>query len=362
MASSSNISRFRNWFKNQTKLAKVIISGIFLFVLICSLPFLPYIIGLLIILFPIVSGLFIIYKLIKSNSFHKKSVRFTAIALILSLSIFAQTAWSSHFFSTDPADNQNTPTQQQTPTEEPVPTIEETKQESQNLYNVTKVVDGDTLVVNIEGVTETLRLIGIDTPETQDPRKPVQCFGQEATNKANELLNGKKVRLEADETQNERDIYDRLLRYIYLEDGTFINEIMIKEGYAFEYTYDVPYKYQQQFKDSQDYAQSNKQGLWADNTCAGSVEPTPTNTPMPSQKVYPINAPVATPTSTPPTSTPKPQTNNAICDCSANIYNCGDFSTHNEAQACFEYCGGINNDVHKLDGNDNDGLACESLP
>ena len=68
-------------------------------------------------------------------------------------------------------------------------------------FNVIKVIDGDTITVNINGKTTTLRLIGINTPETVDPRKPVECFGREASAKAHELLDGKRVRLEYDPSQ-----------------------------------------------------------------------------------------------------------------------------------------------------------------
>ncbi len=139
------------------------------------------------------------------------------------------------------------------------------------LYDVVKVVDGDTLSVEIDGKVEKLRLIGIDTPETVDPRKPVQCFGKEASKKAKELLSGQKVRLEADSTQEERDRYDRLLRYVILEDGTNFNEMMIREGYAHEYTYKVPYKYSVDFKAAEKDARSNQRGLWAENTCDGDT-------------------------------------------------------------------------------------------
>lgn len=145
-------------------------------------------------------------------------------------------------------------------------------EQSDDLYEVVKVVDGDTLTVKIDGKNETLRLIGINTPETVDPRKPVQCFGKEASNKAKELLNGKKVRLESDSTQDDRDKYDRLLRYVILEDGTNFNKMMIREGYAHEYTYNNPYKYWTDFKDAEREARTNQRGLWAENTCNGNTE------------------------------------------------------------------------------------------
>jgi micrococcal nuclease len=138
-------------------------------------------------------------------------------------------------------------------------------------YLVSSVVDGDTLKVNINGTIETLRLIGMDTPETVDPRKPVQCFGKEASNKAKELLIGKKVRIEKDSTQGELDKYGRRLVYIYREDGLFYNKYMIEQGYAHEYTYNTPYKYQIEFKAAQKSAQENLKGLWSPDTCNGDT-------------------------------------------------------------------------------------------
>lgn len=147
------------------------------------------------------------------------------------------------------------------------PTNNPTTQNKNDLYRVIKIIDGDTITVDIEGTTTTLRLIGINTPETADPRKPVECYGIEASNRAKELLTGKNVRLESDPSQEDRDKYERLLRYVYLKDGTFYNEQMIKDGYAYEYTYDTPYQYQSQFKAAEDYARTNKLGLWADDAC-----------------------------------------------------------------------------------------------
>jgi len=134
-------------------------------------------------------------------------------------------------------------------------------------YDVAKVVDGDTIDVMIEGRKMRVRLIGINTPEVVDPRKPVECFGKEASNKAKEILTGKKVMLEADATQTDRDKYDRLLRYAFLEDGTNFNELMVREGYAYEYTYDVPYKYQNEFKAAQKAASDAGKGLWGEGAC-----------------------------------------------------------------------------------------------
>lgn len=140
-----------------------------------------------------------------------------------------------------------------------------------DVYKVVKVVDGDTLDVDIAGKTTRLRLIGIDTPEVVDPRKPVQCFGREASAKAKELLSGQSVRLESDPTQGELDKYGRTLRYVFLSDGRSFNKLMIEEGYAHEYTYNTPYKYQIEFKKAQKTAEANKKGLWADNACDMAV-------------------------------------------------------------------------------------------
>ncbi len=138
-------------------------------------------------------------------------------------------------------------------------------------YEVSKITDGDTLHVIIEGNDETVRLIGINTPETVDPRRAVECFGKEAGERMKEIAKGKIVRLEYDDSQDLRDTYGRLLAYVYLEDGQMINRKMVAEGYAYEYTYMTPYKYQREFRELQKLAQSAKRGLWAENTCNGSV-------------------------------------------------------------------------------------------
>jgi micrococcal nuclease len=138
---------------------------------------------------------------------------------------------------------------------------------------VVKVVDGDTVDVNLDGQEVTLRLIGINTPETVDPRRPVECFGREASAKAKELLDGQTVRLESDPSQGERDKYDRLLRYVWLPDGRLFNLEMVAQGYAYEYTYETPYKYQAEFKQAEQAARDSQAGLWAPSTCAGEQRP-----------------------------------------------------------------------------------------
>jgi len=134
-------------------------------------------------------------------------------------------------------------------------------------YEVSNVVDGDTIDVIIDGEEERIRMIGVDTPETKDPRTTVECFGKEASQKTEEELSGKEVRLEFDETQGERGKYGRLLVYVFLKDGTNFNKSLIKQGYAHEYTYNIPYKYQKEFKQAEDYARENEKGLWGPEVC-----------------------------------------------------------------------------------------------
>jgi micrococcal nuclease len=134
-------------------------------------------------------------------------------------------------------------------------------------YHIIRVVDGDTIIVQINSKKETVRLIGLDTPEIVDPRKPVECFGKESSEEAKRILAEKSVQLKTDPSQALRDTYHRLLAYVFLEDGTNFNELMIKNGYGYEYTYDVPYAYQKEFKQAEKYARENKRGLWSGGVC-----------------------------------------------------------------------------------------------
>jgi micrococcal nuclease len=133
---------------------------------------------------------------------------------------------------------------------------------------VVRVVDGDTINVS-NG--DTLRLIGMDTPEVVDPRKPVQCFGVEASRHAHALLDGESVSLEYDPSQGRLDKYGRTLAYVWMADGQLFNELMIREGYAHEYTYNTPYKYQARFRAAEAAARQTKRGLWSSSTCGGNT-------------------------------------------------------------------------------------------
>jgi micrococcal nuclease len=130
------------------------------------------------------------------------------------------------------------------------------------LWHVTKAVDGDTLNVQMGDQKETVRLLGIDTPETHDPRKPVQCFGEVAAAHTKALVEGKDVRLEPDPTDSDRDKYHRLLRYVYLPDGTLVNAELIKDGYAFAYTI-FPLIKLDEFRALEADARAGNRGLWA---------------------------------------------------------------------------------------------------
>ena len=127
---------------------------------------------------------------------------------------------------------------------------------------VIRVVDGDTIKVLIQDKEDTVRLIGIDSPEVVDDRKPSQCFGKEASDKAKEILTDKTITLESDLTQGNRDEYGRLLRYVFLNNLN-INKIMLSEGYAREYTFKGnSYKYQSDFIQAEKKAMENEMGLW----------------------------------------------------------------------------------------------------
>lgn len=122
---------------------------------------------------------------------------------------------------------------------------------------VSRAIDGDTIELSSG---DRVRYIGMDAPETVDPRKPVQCFGVEAAKRNRELVEGKSVRLEKD--MSERDKYGRLLRYVFLADGTFVNLELVKEGYATAFTYPPDVKYSGEFVKAEADARAANLGLW----------------------------------------------------------------------------------------------------
>lgn len=150
---------------------------------------------------------------------------------------------------------------------------------------VTRVIDGDTIEVDIAGKKYTVRYIGVNTPETVDPRRPVQYYGKEASAKNKELVEGKAVRLEKD--VSETDKYGRLLRYVYVGD-TMINAELVRQGYAQSSSYPPDVKHQELFVKLQREAREAGRGLWAnapDPTPVQASAPLPTARPASSASI-----------------------------------------------------------------------------
>jgi micrococcal nuclease len=142
---------------------------------------------------------------------------------------------------------------------------------------IERVVDGDTLVVRITGRTDgpglgdsvvgrsyRVRLIGIDTPESVDPRRPVECFGHEAGAAMSALVKDRSVRLVKDVEETDR--YDRLLRYVYME-AEMANARLVTNGYAHAYTFPPNVRHSDLFVRLEREARENDRGLWAPDTC-----------------------------------------------------------------------------------------------
>lgn len=131
------------------------------------------------------------------------------------------------------------------------------------LMAVTKVVDGDTFWVD-DGSEKgkKVRLIGVDTPETLHPKKGQEAYGREASDFTKSLLSSKKVRLEFDVDSLDR--YGRLLAYVYLENGLFVNAELVRKGYAQVATFPPNVKYADYFLKLQRKARDRKLGLWGD--------------------------------------------------------------------------------------------------
>lgn len=205
---------------------------------------------------------------------------------------------------------------------------------------ITRVVDGDTVEVEFSnGDTDTIRMIGVDTPETvasnEDPseygipdttqgRDWLLNWGDKAKSFAQDELANKNVRVVTDPKGDKRGSYGRLLAYIYYSDGTNFNSELLERGLARRYD-DSSFTLRSDFGQVEENAQSENRGLWA-----FEQQSTPT-----------------------PTATPEPTQPSGDLDCS-------DFDTHDEAQQFFENHN-PSEDPHRLDGN-GDGEACESLP
>jgi endonuclease YncB( thermonuclease family) len=239
--------------------------------------------------------------------------------------------------------NNQQPAQQQKPEEVKVEEVQTNP--NQYWHEVTRVVDGDTVKVKVDGKEESIRIIGIDSPESTTS---TECFGAEASAKAKEFLEGKWVQLEKDDSQSERDKYSRLLRYVWFDNGTDFGRRMIEEGYAHEYTYNVPYNKQAQYKTTYEEAKNTKRGLWSADTCNGQDQkpspepaqtytaPAPTPEPAPSAPVQSINC--------------DPNYSGGCVPNVSNDLDCGDISFSVRV---------IGTDKHRFD-RDGDGYGCES--
>ncbi len=145
-----------------------------------------------------------------------------------------------------------------------IPTTGSVKSVATQNVVVKRVIDGDTIQIN---TGQKVRYIGIDTPEIHDPKKPKQCFGEEASKKNKELIEGKQIRMEKDVSETDR--YGRLLRYVYVVNlaspsaELFVNEYLVKEGYAYAATFPPDVKYSKHFSELQNEAMREKKGLWS---------------------------------------------------------------------------------------------------
>lgn len=155
-------------------------------------------------------------------------------------------------------------------TEETFAQLEDNLLIPSEMYLVTRVIDGDTIEVRTDAGVMRVRYIGVDTPETVHPSKPVECFGKEASNKNKELVEGKWVRLEKDISNT--DSYGRWLRYVYVDDE-FVNLTLVAEGYANVVTYPPDVKYIESFWIAERTAREARRGLWGD-VCEEWVAPT----------------------------------------------------------------------------------------
>jgi micrococcal nuclease len=212
----------------------------------------------------------------------------------------------------------------------PTPSLQSTLPANAVPVDLVRIVDGDTIVVRIKGESgqETVRLIGIDTPETKKPNTPVQCYGKEATAFTTKLLTGKKIWLEPDKSN--RDQYGRLLRYVWVESGSsylLANEEIVTLGFGTAGDYPPDTHYHKRLFAALDNARSHQLGIW------GSCE-------LKAQGTFVPGAPDWW---------------------TGGDLDCADFASQKDAQAFFEAMGGPENDPDSLD-EDGDGVVCRSLP
>jgi micrococcal nuclease len=210
---------------------------------------------------------------------------------------------------------------------------------------VTEVVDGDTIRVELPTGAETVRIIGIDTPEVVHPSQPEACFGAEATAYAKKALDGETVTLETDPTQDERDKYDRLLAHVYVGDELYAASA-IAGGYGIHYVYEAPSSHADELDAAAAAAKADGRGIWA--SCDGRVD-------LPKVAPVPAATPAATAKPTPkPDATPKSDCHPSYEPCVPDVghdLDCPDIGFQVAV---------VGPDEYRLDGSDNDGLGCES--
>ena len=251
-------------------------------------------------------------------------------------------------------------------------------------YPVARVVDGDTFRIDVGGGREdVVRMLGIDTPETVKPNAPVEPYGKEASAYAKRLLDGRTACLELD--VEARDKYDRLLAYVYLEDGTFVNETMIAGGYAQVLTIPPNVRHAERFLALQREARDAGRGLWGLGAPGEGSEPSdeeasrdggePSDEAASEDGGEPSDEATSEDGGEPSDDetsrdggepSDEARTGDGGADGrampgAAADRDCGSFSSREEAQSFFEAEGGPARDPHRLDG-DRDGLACETLP
>lgn len=218
---------------------------------------------------------------------------------------------------------------------------------------VRRVIDGDTVDVAVaSGKVERVRIIGLDTPEVVDPRKPVQCFGREASARAKELLPiGSAVTLQGDPSQDARDRYGRVLAHVLVDasDGgspSFAVR-MIGDGYAHHYVYRVPSTWAADLAAAEADAQANARGLWSPDTCAGQAYP---KRDLEDDGEAPASTAVVVGAPDPDAFDPSPYIGKG------DAFNCAAFKSQADAQAVLR---ADPKDPNRLDP-DRDGVACES--
>jgi micrococcal nuclease len=206
---------------------------------------------------------------------------------------------------------------------------------------VVEVVDGDTIKVSIGGEVYTVRYIGIDTPENARSESSVESEGRKASAANEALVGGQTVYLEKD--VSETDQYGRLLRYVYLEEGTFVNAELVRLGYAQASAYPPDVRHQDLFLEMQQEAREDERGLWG---------PTPTPLPAPTAPPAPTQPPQPTPIPTqPPAANCDPSYPDVCIPPPPPDLDCGDIP--------YRRFRVLPPDPHRFDG-DKDGIGCES--